>query len=156
MAKSLQAGDRAPEIELPDQDGKPRSLSALRGKWVLVYFYPRDDTPGCTVEACGLRDAAAPYAKLGLGSAIWRITNGGGTAKVDGVTGSGISWGPQGALGAMLLLDFFDQSSAKNLDNELGINNSYFFFEWYLSKLGIGDQLEVGTSSWALGLAFEI
>jgi hypothetical protein len=97
-----------------------------------------------------------PYAKLGLGSAIWRITNGGGTAKVDGITGSGISWGPQGALGAMLLLDFFDQDSAKNLDNELGINNSYFFFEWYLSKLGIGNQLEVGTSSWALGLAFEI
>jgi hypothetical protein len=97
-----------------------------------------------------------PYAKLGLGSAIWRITNGGGTANVNGSAGSGISWGPEGALGAMLLLDFFDQDSAKNLDNELGINNSYFFFEWYLSKLGIGNQLEVGTSSWALGLAFEI
>jgi hypothetical protein len=97
-----------------------------------------------------------PYAKLGLGSAIWRISNGGGTANVNGIVGSGISWGPQGALGGMLLLDFFDQGSAKNLDNELGINNSYFFFEWYLSKLGLANQLEVGTSSWALGLAFEI
>ncbi|HVW30043.1 MAG TPA: MXAN_2562 family outer membrane beta-barrel protein [Polyangiaceae bacterium] len=97
-----------------------------------------------------------PYVKAGLGSAIWRITNGGGTAKVDGVAGSGISWGPQVALGGMLLLDFFDQDSAKNLDNELGINNSYFFFEWYVSKLGAGNQLEVGTNTWALGLAFEI
>ena len=61
MAKELQVGDRAPEIELPDQDGEPQSLAAQRGQWVLVYFYPRDDTPGCTVEACGLRDSAARY-----------------------------------------------------------------------------------------------
>lgn len=97
-----------------------------------------------------------PYIKAGLGSAIWRVTNGGGTANVNGIAGSGISWGPQVALGGMLLLDFFDQNSAKNLDNELGINNSYFFFEWYVSKLGAGNQLEVGTNTWALGLAFEI
>ncbi|HEX4335540.1 MAG TPA: MXAN_2562 family outer membrane beta-barrel protein [Polyangiaceae bacterium] len=97
-----------------------------------------------------------PYLKLGLGSAIWRIANGGGTAKVDGIAGSGLSWGPQFALGGMLLLDFFDKDSAKNLDNEVGINNSYFFMEWSASKLGAGNQLEVGTSTWALGLAFEI
>ena len=65
MAK-LSTGDRAPDITLPDQDGQTRRLSELRGKWVLVYFYPRDDTPGCTIEACGLRDASARYRKLGL------------------------------------------------------------------------------------------
>jgi hypothetical protein len=97
-----------------------------------------------------------PYVKLGLGSAIWRITNGGGTAHADSLAGSGISWGPQFALGGMLLLDFFDKDSAKNLDNEIGINNSYFFMEWMVSKLGAGDQLEVGTNTWQLGLAFEI
>jgi peroxiredoxin Q/BCP len=65
MAK-LTPGAPAPEIRLPDQDGAERTLAELRGQWVLVYFYPRDDTPGCTVEACGLRDAAAEYAKAGV------------------------------------------------------------------------------------------
>ena len=65
MAK-LQPGSSAPEIRLPDQDGTERTLAALRGQWVLVYFYPRDDTPGCTVEACGLRDASADYARAGI------------------------------------------------------------------------------------------
>lgn len=62
----LQPGSSAPEIRLPDQDGAEQSLAALRGQWVLVYFYPRDDTPGCTVEACGLRDASADYARAGI------------------------------------------------------------------------------------------
>jgi len=66
MAKPPQAGDTAPDIALPDQDGRARKLSELRGKWVLVYFYPRDDTPGCTVEACGLRDASTAYARAGV------------------------------------------------------------------------------------------
>jgi len=65
MAK-LEPGDPAPDIVLPDQEGNTRSLSELRGQWVLVYFYPRDDTPGCTVEACGLRDAASQYARAGI------------------------------------------------------------------------------------------
>ena len=65
MAK-LQTGDRAPDLELPDQDGTTRTLSELRGRGVLVYFYPRDDTPGCTSEACGLREAAAQYRQLGV------------------------------------------------------------------------------------------
>ena len=66
MAKNPRVGDRAPDITLLDQDGTTRSLADQRGKWVLVYFYPRDDTPGCTVEACGLRDAASRYAKAGI------------------------------------------------------------------------------------------
>jgi len=59
-------GAPAPAISLPDQDGKTRSLAEQRGKWVLVYFYPRDDTPGCTVEACGLRDAWSDFARHGI------------------------------------------------------------------------------------------
>ena len=66
MARELEPGAPAPDIALPDQDGEMRTLAELRGKWVLVYFYPRDDTPGCTVEACGLRDSAARYSKHGI------------------------------------------------------------------------------------------
>lgn len=51
------AGQLAPDFELPDNTGTPRRLSAQRGKWVVLYFYPKDDTPGCTVEACEFRDA---------------------------------------------------------------------------------------------------
>src|SRR5262249_4482414 len=97
-----------------------------------------------------------PYAKLGVGVGLWRVTNGGGTASSSGVAGSGLSIGPQFALGGMLLLDPFDNDAARSLDNEIGINNSYFFMEWYFSRLGGGDQLEVGTSSWGVGLAFEM
>ena len=56
-AKSLAAGDKAPAIEGKDQDGKTWKLADVIGKKiVLLYFYPRDDTPGCTKQACGLRD----------------------------------------------------------------------------------------------------
>ncbi len=46
----------APEFTLPDQNGELRSLSAYKGRWTLLYFYPKDDTPGCTKEACAIRD----------------------------------------------------------------------------------------------------
>ena len=49
-------GAMAPEFQLPDQHGKPRQLTEWRGKWVVLYFYPKDDTPGCTEEACTFRD----------------------------------------------------------------------------------------------------
>lgn len=49
-------GMQAPDFTLPDQDAVPHTLSAYRGKWVLLYFYPKDDTPGCTIEACTIRD----------------------------------------------------------------------------------------------------
>jgi len=52
----VKEGDAAPDFTLPDQDGKRISLKGLRGKRVLLFFYPRDDTPGCTREACGFRD----------------------------------------------------------------------------------------------------
>jgi peroxiredoxin Q/BCP len=50
-------GEVAPDFTLPSTDGAPVTLSALRGKPVILYFYPKDDTPGCTVEACNFRDA---------------------------------------------------------------------------------------------------
>ncbi len=62
---TLEIGDAAPEFTLPDQDGKPVALSELRGKPVVLYFYPKANTPGCTTQACGVRDHRADYAKLG-------------------------------------------------------------------------------------------
>ncbi len=53
---AVQEGQSAPDFTLPDQEGKPVTLSALKGKWVILYFYPKDDTPGCTKEACSFRD----------------------------------------------------------------------------------------------------
>ena len=56
MAITLGAGDAPPEFELPDQDGNLHRLSEYRGQTVVLYFYPRDETPGCTTQACSLRD----------------------------------------------------------------------------------------------------
>ena len=53
---NLKVGDDAPDFELPDQDGKTHKLSDYLGQTILVYFYPRDFTPGCTAEACQIRD----------------------------------------------------------------------------------------------------
>jgi thioredoxin-dependent peroxiredoxin len=62
----LQAGDHAPDFALPDQDGDPIKLSDLKGQTVVLFFYPRADTPGCTTQACGVRDRGADYAKAGV------------------------------------------------------------------------------------------
>ncbi len=61
----LQAGSKAPDFELPDHTGKTVSLSQLAGKNVVLYFYPKDDTPGCTVEACHFRDEHSALEKAG-------------------------------------------------------------------------------------------
>lgn len=60
----LEAGTIAPAFELNDQAGAARSLSDYRGSWVVLYFYPKDDTPGCTKEACAFRDGMAALAAL--------------------------------------------------------------------------------------------
>lgn len=54
---------KAPDFELPDQDGKIHALKDYLGKWVVLYFYPKDDTPGCTTEACNFRDDYSQYEK---------------------------------------------------------------------------------------------
>ncbi len=53
------------DFTLSDQDGKSQTLGDYRGKWVLLYFYPKDDTPGCTIEACTIRDQFADFTKIG-------------------------------------------------------------------------------------------
>lgn len=57
----LKISDTAPDFSLPDGEGKVRTLKEFSGQWVLLYFYPKDDTPGCTKEACELRDNFIDY-----------------------------------------------------------------------------------------------
>jgi peroxiredoxin Q/BCP len=61
----IEPGQTAPDFELPDQDGNPVRLSDLRGGLVVLYFYPKADTPGCTTQACGIRDHRADYDAIG-------------------------------------------------------------------------------------------
>ena len=61
----LDEGTQAPNFTLPDATGSPVSLSDLRGQPVVVYFYPRDDTPGCTTQACGIRDQWEEFERAG-------------------------------------------------------------------------------------------
>ena len=58
-------GERAPDFTLPDQDGEPVTLSDLAGRPVVLYFYPKADTPGCTTQACGVRDHLPAYEETG-------------------------------------------------------------------------------------------
>ena len=74
----------APDFTLSDQEGKEHSLSDYRGKWVLGYFYPKDNTPGCTVEACTLRDSIEDIRSAGaevLGISIDSVKSHAGFAK---------------------------------------------------------------------------
>jgi peroxiredoxin Q/BCP len=61
----LSPGDKAPDFALQDQSGRTVKLSDYRGKKLLVYFYPKADTPGCTVQSCSVRDSIASLGKLG-------------------------------------------------------------------------------------------
>lgn len=65
MVKELEVGGKAPALSLPDQSGKAVSLKDFAGKQVVLYFYPKDDTPGCTKESCDFRDAEASIKKAG-------------------------------------------------------------------------------------------
>jgi thioredoxin-dependent peroxiredoxin len=62
----LKVGDKASEFTLPDQEGKSHELSGYQGEWVLLYFYPKDDTAGCTKEACMIRDELPNFKTLGV------------------------------------------------------------------------------------------
>jgi peroxiredoxin Q/BCP len=65
MSELLREGTEAPDFRAEDQDGNPISLSGLRGQIIILYFYPRDDTPGCTREACGFRDDLSAFEREG-------------------------------------------------------------------------------------------
>jgi thioredoxin-dependent peroxiredoxin len=62
----IKEGVNAPLFSLPDQDGNIHNLADYKGKWVLVYFYPKDNTPGCTTEACTIRDNFPHFKSLGI------------------------------------------------------------------------------------------
>ncbi len=66
MATKLKAGDKAPDFAVTDGEGKVVRLKDLRGKKVVLYFYPKDDTPGCTKEACAFRDSFAKFKRRGI------------------------------------------------------------------------------------------
>ena len=65
MAKDVAVGQMAPELSIPDQDGKTVTLKNFRGKQVVLYFYPKDDTPGCTKESCDFRDVESQILRAG-------------------------------------------------------------------------------------------
>jgi len=68
----LTAGDPAPDLALPDENGTIHRLVDQRGRWTIVYFYPKDDTPGCTTEACEFRDASADLEAEG--AVVWGVS----------------------------------------------------------------------------------
>ena len=74
-----EAGDLAPEIALPDETGTVHRLTDQRDRWTIVYFYPKDDTPGCTVEACEFRDANETIHERGAD--VWGISPQGARSK---------------------------------------------------------------------------
>lgn len=110
------------------------------------------------VAARELNIPIVPYGKVGLGYALWSVSSGESRARANGVEGKGVSYGWQYALGGMLQLDFLDQQSAITMDNSTGVNHSYAFVEWYVSRLDAfgGGALQVGDNTWMAGLAFEI
>ena len=75
---ALQIGDAAPQFTLPDQSGQEVSLSDFRGTRVVIYFYPKDDTPGCTKEACNFRDQWSAFERHGI--AVLGISKDGATS----------------------------------------------------------------------------
>jgi thioredoxin-dependent peroxiredoxin len=74
-----QEGDRAPEVALPDESGTLHRLSDQRGRWTVLYFYPKDDTPGCTVEACQFRDSNETIRERGAD--VWGVSPQGTASK---------------------------------------------------------------------------
>jgi peroxiredoxin Q/BCP len=73
------AGDPAPEVALPDETGTIHRLSDQRGRWTVLYFYPKDDTPGCTVEACSFRDEMGQYTDRSAD--VWGVSPQGAVSK---------------------------------------------------------------------------
>ena len=105
-------GDQAPDFTLPDDTGTPRHLSDERGHWLVLYFYPEDDTPGCTTEACQFRDAEAGYKESN--AVVWGVS-------MDG-TGSKAAFKAKFGLPFTLLADE-DHAIAKEYSTWVQKNN---------------------------------
>ncbi len=103
MAK-LERGDKAPDFSLEDADGKTWSLADLRGQKVIVYFYPADDTPGCTAQACDFRDAQTDLTTAGY--------------QVLGVS-------PQGASSHRRFIDKYSLNFPLLVDSDLSMAKAY-------------------------------
>ena len=73
------AGDKAPDVALPDEAGTVHRLSDQRGRWTILYFYPKDDTPGCTIEACEFRDSNETIRERGAD--VWGVSPQGANSK---------------------------------------------------------------------------
>lgn len=73
------AGEKAPDVALPDEDGTVHRLSDQRGRWTILYFYPTDNTPGCTIEACEFRDANETIRERGAD--VWGVSPQGAASK---------------------------------------------------------------------------
>ena len=69
---ALGIGDRLPSFSLEDQNGDLRTPASVQGRWMVLFFYPKDDTPGCTIQACSFRDSSAAFQKLG--AVVWGIS----------------------------------------------------------------------------------
>ena len=74
----IAVGDQAPQFSLKDQNGVERRLADLNGKPLVLFFYPKDDTPGCTIEACGFRDQYTALQKLG--AEVWGVSGDGASS----------------------------------------------------------------------------
>ena len=69
---ALGVGDCLPSFCLEDQDGEQRTPEMVRGRWLVLFFYPKDDTPGCTIQACSFRDSSTAFQELG--AEVWGIS----------------------------------------------------------------------------------
>ena len=97
-------GDPAPEVALEDQSGAVHRLSDQAGRWTILYFYPKDDTPGCTIEACEFRDANATITERGAD--VWGIS-------------------PQGAKSKRAFAEKFDLPFVLLADEDHGVAEAY-------------------------------
>ncbi len=101
-----------------------------------------------------------PYGKAGFGYGLWTTGNDGGVSVRDGVRGEGHTFGLHFAAGLALQLDFLDMDTAVRFDESIGVNHTYFFVEWMRNPLdglfATAPELRIGTSTWVLGLAFEM
>lgn len=124
-----------------------------------LHMLPLALTAGYYLDTWGDIVPIVPYAKLGLDYNIWWVTDGvGDTSSVGGNRGSGDTWGVHFSLGARILLDFLAPGMARSFDAEAGVNNSYFFAEWYYgwdNDFGSGSSWQIGDSTAMFGLAFD-